>query len=338
MIFLGDINYKIEANLAGRYENLLDAVGNTPIVKLNKITKGLKARIWVKLEMANPGGSIKDRISRYMIEKAEKDGRIKPGDTIIENSSGNTAMGLAIAARQKGYKLKVVLRNTISTEKLKMLEIMGVDVILVDASLPPEDEKSYNNFAKYLADRNPDFYYIDQHNNLDNNEAHYMSTGPEIWEQMEGKVDYLIGAIGTCGTILGAGKYLKEKNSQIKVIGLDPYGSVFYDYFKSGEMIKPFRYYTEGAGDEFIIGTAKLHELDDIMKFDDKSAFMWARRAACEEGILAGGSSGANIYGAVELAKQIDREADIVTFIPDSGYKYLSSVYNDEWLKQRGLL
>ncbi|MEG8947091.1 PLP-dependent cysteine synthase family protein [Rosettibacter firmus] len=319
------------------YDNILDAIGRTPIVKLGNISKGLKAKIYAKLEFMNPGGSIKDRIAKYMIEKAEREGKIKPGDTIIENSSGNTAMGLAIVCRQKGYKLKIVIRDTTSKEKIKMLEILGVDVIKVDASLPPEHPESYNNYAYNLAKNDPTIYYIDQHNNLDNNEAHYMTTGPEIWEQMEGKVDYLIGAIGTGGTITGAGKFLKEKNPDIKVIGIDPVGSIFYEYFKNKRLIKPSRYLIEGMGDEFLIKTAQLDLLDDMYQIDDKKAIGWTKKLAYEEGIIAGGSSGANVWGAVKLAKEIDREANIVTIINDSGYKYFSTIYNDDWLRENNL-
>lgn len=320
------------------YENVLEAIGRTPIVKLGNISKGLKAKIYAKLEFMNPGGSIKDRIAKYMIEKAEREGKIKPGDTIIENSSGNTAMGLAIVCRQKGYKLKIVIRDTTSKEKIKMLEVLGVDVIKVDASLPPEHPESYNNYAYNLAKNDPTIYYIDQHNNLDNNEAHYMTTGPEIWEQMEGKIDYLIGAIGTGGTITGAGKFLKEKNPAIKVIGIDPVGSIFYEYFKNKRLIKPSKYLIEGMGDEFLIKTAQLDILDDMYQIDDKKAFGWTKKLAYEEGIIAGGSSGANIWGAVKLAKEIDKEANIVTIINDSGYKYFSTIYNDDWLRENNLL
>jgi cystathionine beta-synthase len=320
-----------------RYESLIDAIGMTPIVKLGNISKGLKATIWAKLEYMNPGGSIKDRIAKYMIEKAESEGKIKPGGTILENSSGNTAMGLAIVCRHKGYKLKVVLRDTTSREKIKMLEVMGVDIIKADASLPPDHPESYNQYAVNLAKKDPSLYYIDQHNNLDNNEAHYMTTGPEIWEQMEGKIDYLIGAVGTGGTITGTGQFLHEKNPAIKVIGLDPYGSVFYDWFKNKTMIEPYHYLIEGMGDEFLIKTARLELLDDMMKIEDKKAVGWTKKLAFEEGILSGGSSGANICGAVRLAREIDREANIVTIICDSGYKYFSTIYNDEWLEQNGL-
>lgn len=318
-----------------KYNNVLDAIGKTPLVKLNNITKGLKANIYAKLEFLNPGGSIKDRIALYMIEKAEREKKIKPGDTIIENSSGNTAMGLAIVCRHKGYKLKIVIRDTTSKEKIKMLEVLGVDVIKVDASLPPEHPRSYNNYAINLAKENPDWYYIDQHNNLDNNEAHYFTTGAEIWEQTEGKIDYLIGAIGTGGTITGAGKFLKEKNPNVKVIGIDPVGSVFYNYFKEKKLVKPARYFVEGMGDEFLIKTAQFEILDDMYQVEDKKAFGWTKKIAFEEGILVGGSSGANIWGAVKLAKEIDREANIVTIFCDSGYKYFSTIYNDDWMKEK---
>jgi len=308
-------------------DNLLDAIGNTPLVKMNHIGNGLKASIWAKLEFANPGGSVKDRIARYMIEKAEKEGRLKPGETIIENSSGNTAMGLAIVAIQKGYKCKIVIRDTTTPEKIRMLQHLGVETILVDTDLPPEDECSYNNYAKNLARRDHTLYYIDQHNNLENNEAHYYTTGPEIWQQMNGKIDYLIGGIGTGGTIMGAGKYLKEMDPKIKVIGIDAKGSVFYDYFKHGKLVKAHRYLLEGVGDEFIIKTFQKEYLDDMIRIDDDTAFKWTRRMAAKEGIIAGGSSGGNIYGAVKLAREIDREANIVTIFPDSGYKYMSTLY-----------
>jgi len=322
----------------GKYESLVDTIGGTPIVKLKNIGSGLKANIYAKIEFFSPGGSLKDRIAKYMIEKAEREGKIKPGDTIIENSSGNTAMGLAIVCRQKGYKLKIVIRDTTSAEKLKMLDVLGVNVIKVDASLPPEEPNSYNNYAMNLAKNNPDLYYVDQHGNLDNNESHYMTTGPEIWEQMEGKIDYFVAGVGTGGTIGGVGKYLKEKNPNIKIIGVDPVGSVFYTWFKEKKLIKSSRYLIEGIGDEFLIKTAQLDMLDDMLQVTDKKAFGWTKKLAFEEGIIAGGSSGANIWGAIEIANKIDREANIVTLLCDSGYKYFSTIYNDEWLEKNGMI
>lgn len=320
-----------------RYENIIDAIGRTPLVKLGNITKGLKATIWAKMEFMNPGGSIKDRIAKYMIEKGEREGKIKPGDTIIENSSGNTAMGLAIICRQKGYKLKIVIRDSTSKEKIKMLEVLGVDVIKVNSKLPPEHPESYNNYAANLVKNDPSLYYIDQHNNLDNNEAHYMTTGPEIWEQMEGKIDYFVVGVGTGGTLFGAGKYLKEKNPNIKLIGVDPVGSIFYDWFKNKKLVQSSRYLIEGIGDEFLIKTAQLEMMDDMLQVTDKKAIGWAKKLAYEEGIVAGGSSGANIWAATQIAKKIDSEANIVTLICDSGYKYFSTIYNDEWLEKNNL-
>lgn len=320
------------------YESITDAIGRTPIVKLGNISRGLKATIWAKLEFMNPGGSIKDRIAKYMIEKGERDGKLNPGDTILENSSGNTAMGLAIVCRQKGYKLKIVIRDSTSKEKIKMLEVLGVDVIKVDSKLPPEHPESYNLYAGNLAKNDPSLYYIDQHNNLDNNETHYATTGPEIWEQMEGMIDYFVAGVGTGGTICGAGKYLKEKNPNVQIIGVDPAGSVFYDWFKNKKMIKPDRYFIEGIGDEFLIKTAQLEVLDDMMRVTDKKSFGWAKKLAYEEGIIAGGSSGANVWAAVQIAGRIDKEANILTVICDSGYKYFSTIYNDDWLRQHGLI
>lgn len=319
------------------FDNVLGAIGNTPLVKINNITKGLKANIYAKFEFMNPGGSVKDRISRYMVEKAEREGKLKPGDTIIENSSGNTAMGLAIVARQKGYKLKIVIRDTTSSEKLKMLEVLGVDVIAVDASKDPKDPWSYNNYAESLCKEDSSLYYVDQHNNLDNNESHYTGLGPEIWNQMEGKVDYFVTGVGTGGTLFGAGKYLKEQNPNLQLIGIDPVGSVFYDYFKSKKLIESSRYLIEGIGDEFLIKTAQLEMMDDMIQVTDKKAMGWTRKLANEEGILAGGTSGANIYGAVKIAQELDKEVNIVTLFCDSGYKYFSTIYNDEWLKENDL-
>jgi cystathionine beta-synthase len=321
-----------------RYESIVDAIGSTPLVKLGNISKGLKAAIWAKMEFMNPGGSIKDRIAKYMIEKGEREGKLKQGDTIIENSSGNTAMGLAIVCRQKGYKLKIVIRDSTSKEKIKMLEVLGVDVIKVNSKLPPGHPESYNNYAENLAKSDPSLYYIDQHNNLDNNESHYMLTGPEIWEQMEGKIDYFVAGVGTGGTLFGAGKYLKEKKPGIKLIGVDPVGSIFYDWYKKKKMVESSRYLIEGIGDEFLIKTAQLEMMDDMLKVTDKKAIGWAKKLAYEEGIIAGGSSGANVWAAFHIAKEIECEANIVTLICDSGYKYFSTIYNDEWLKNNELL
>ena len=221
------------------YENILEGIGNTPLIKLNRITKGVKADIFAKLEFLNPMGSVKDRIAIHMIERAEEEGRIKPGDTIVDNSSGNTALALAMVCALKGYKVKMVVRDNLSSEKIKFLKAFNVELVMVDHTLPPESPNSYNNIAPRIAKETPGGYYFDQHNNRENNETHYETTGPEIWEQMEGQIDYFVAGVGTGGTICGASKFLKEKDPNIKVIGVDPVGSIFYDYFHSKKLVKP---------------------------------------------------------------------------------------------------
>ncbi len=320
------------------YEDILEGIGNTPLIKLNRITEGLKASIFAKLEFLNPMGSLKDRIAKYMIEKAEKEGRIKPGDTIVDNSSGNTALALAMVCALKGYKVKMVVRDNLSSEKIKFLKAFNVELVMVDHTLPPESPDSYNNIAPRIAKETPGGYYFDQHNNRENNETHYETTGPEIWEQMEGQIDYFVAGVGTGGTICGASKFLKEKDPNIKVIGVDPVGSIFYDYFHSKKLVKPSPYLMEGLGDEFLIGCVDFSLIDDIYKISDKDAFLTARKLADKEGILAGGSSGAVIWASLKLAREIDKPARIVTIFADAATRYLSSIYNDEWLKEKGIL
>ncbi len=320
------------------YQNIIETIGNTPMVKLNCFTEGLKSDIYAKIEFFNPAGSVKDRIAKYMIEDAEKKGRIKPGDTIVENSSGNTALALAVVCSLKGYNLKIVIRDSTSPDKLKILRALKVDLVLVDSKLPPESPESYNNLAPRIAEKTPNSYYLDQHNDRKNNEAHYMTTGPEIWEQMEGKIDYFIAGIGTGGTLCGAARFLKEKDPQIKAIGVDPVGSIFYEYFHRGKKIKPSPYLIEGLGDEFLINCIDFSVIDDIYQIDDRTAFEMTRKIAEKEAILAGGSSGAALWGAIKLAKKINRPARIVTLFPDSANRYLSSIFSDSWLKEKGLI
>jgi cystathionine beta-synthase len=308
------------------------------MVKLSHISNGLKADIFAKIEFFNPAGSVKDRIAKYMIENAEKKGKIKPGDTIVENSSGNTALALAVVCSMKGYDLKIVIRDSTSPDKLKILRALNVDLILVDSTLPPESPDSYNNLAPRIADRTPNSYYLDQHNDRTNNQAHYQTTGPEIWEQMDGQIDYFVAGVGTGGTICGVAQFLKEKDPGIQVIGVDPKGSVFYDYFHKGKKIKPSPYFIEGLGDEFLIDCVDFSLIDDIFQVSDKTAFKMTRKIAETESILAGGSSGAALWGALKLAQEVDRPARIVTLFPDSANRYLSSIFNDSWLKEKGLL
>lgn len=322
----------------GKYENLLDAVGGTPLVKLNRVTAGLPCDIYAKLEFMNPSGSIKDRTARHMILKAERDGRIKPGDTIIENSSGNMATSLALVAVQRGYRLKVVVRDTISREKLKQLYALGAEVIMADTSLPPESPDSYNNLTPRLAKQMDHCYFPDQHNNRENNEAHYMTTGPEIWEQMEGRIDYFVAGMGTGGTVGGAGRYLKEKDPKIRIAAVDVEGSVFTEYFRSGKKTKSSPYLLEGLGDEFIVGCVDFSVIDEMIQVSDREAFLNARRLVREEGILGGGSSGAALRAVTDLAGRLGRPARIVTVFPDGASRYLSNIFDDAWMAGKGMM
>ena len=308
------------------------------MVRLNRVTEGLRAEVWAKLEFLNPMGSIKDRIAHYMIEKAEREGRIESGAVIVENSSGNTALGLAMVAAQKGYRLKVVVRDSISPEKARQLEALGAEVVKVDHTLPPDSPDSYNRITPRLAAATPGSYFPDQHNNRDNNEAHYATTGPEIWEQMEGRIDVLVAGMGTGGTIGGTARYLKERDPAIRVVAVDPVGSIFYDYFRTGERIEPRPYLIEGLGDEFVIGTADFTVIDDMIRVTDRDAFLTTRELVRREGIMGGGSSGAALWAVRSLARTLDRPARIVTIFPDGASRYLSTIFNDEWMRERGFL
>lgn len=320
------------------FDSVLDVVGNTPLVKLTKMNQGVDSEIFAKLEFLNPMGSVKDRIAKYMIEKAEKEGKIKQGQLIIENSSGNTALGLALVAIQKGYKLKVVVRDSIAEEKINQLKVLGVDIHFADSTLPPESPDSYNNITPRIVAETPGCYFPDQHNNRENNEAHYETTGPEIWEQMDGRIDYFLAGMGTGGTICGAAKYLKEKDANIKVIAVDPEGSIFYDYFHTKKIVKSSPYLIEGLGDEYLIECVDFSLIDDVYRVSDKVAFQYARELVKREGIMAGGSSGAALWGVLKLAKSLREPARIVTIFPDSASRYLSTVFNENWLKEKNLL
>lgn len=320
------------------YETILDVVGRTPLLRLGRLGAGLKAELFAKLEFLNPMGSVKDRIAKYMIEKAEKEGRLKPGDTIIDNSSGNTALGLAMVCALKGYKVKMVVRDSLSPEKIKFLRALGVALVFVDHTLPPESPDSYNNITPRIARETPRGFYLDQHNNRDNNECHYKTTGPEIWEQMEGRVDCFVAGVGTGGTLCGAARYLKEKDPRVRVIGVDPEGSVFYDYFHSRRLVRPSPYLLEGLGDEYLIGCVDFDLMDDMVRVSDRDAFAMTRRLVRTEGVLIGGSSGAAALAALELAKKLDRPARVATIFPDSAGRYLSTIFNDDWLSEKNVL
>jgi cystathionine beta-synthase len=320
------------------YDDILEVIGNTPMVRLNRITEGLACSVYAKLEFLNPMGSSKDRIARYLVDQAEADGRLHPGDVIIENSSGNTAMGLALVAIQKGYKLKVVVRDRTSKEKLDQLQALGVDVHRVDATLPPDHPDSYNKITPRLVLATPGSYFPDQHNNRENNEAHYRSTGPEIWEQMDGKVDVFVAGMGTGGTIGGVGRYLKEKNPAVRVVAVDVEGSVFTEYFRTGKTGSSAPYLLEGLGDEFLIGCADFSVIDEMVQVSDRDAFHAARELARREGLLVGGSSGAVVCALRQVAKDLTEGARVAVLFPDSASRYLSTIFNDDWMREKGLL
>jgi len=323
-----------------------DAVGWTPLVQLDRSVAGLPCEAFAKLELMNPMGSVKDRIARHIVEKALADGRLRPGDVIVENSSGNTAMGLAMMANLYDLRCKMVVRRQTSAEKLDALRAMGVELVLVDGTLPPEHPESYNQMAKQVAAETPRAFCPDQHNNRENNEAHYATTGPEIWQQMEGRVDVFVAGMGTGGTISGVTRYLKEQDPSIQAVAVDVEGSVFTGYFHTGELPQPHPYLLEGLGDEELIGCPELELLDDVIQVSDRAAFLAARDLARTEAIFAGGSSGAALWGVREVARRLGsawaeehgRPARLVTLFPDSGHRYLSTIFNDRWMRERGFL
>lgn len=320
------------------YESMLEGIGGTPLIRLRSYSEESGCGIFAKLEFANPMGSIKDRIAKHMVEAAERDGRIKPGATIVDNSSGNTALGLAMVCALKGYKLKIVIRDTLSPEKVKFLKALSVELVYADTSLPPESPRSYNNLAPQVAAETPGGFYLDQHNNRENNAAHTLTTGPEIWRQMEGRIDVFVAGIGTGGTISGVARFLKEKDPRIKIVGIDPAGSIFYDYFHSKTLVRPSPYLMEGLGDEFLIGCVEFDLIDDILRIDDRTAFRMTKELARREAIFAGGSSGAALWGALEVAKRTGPGARIATIFADSANRYLSTIYSDAWLTEKGMI
>ncbi|HEX9495221.1 MAG TPA: cystathionine beta-synthase [Candidatus Limnocylindria bacterium] len=311
-------------------KDVLGLVGNTPLVELNRIGKGLKPRLVAKLEMLNPGGSVKDRIGLAMIEDAEKRGLLKPGGTIVEPTSGNTGVGLAIAAALKGYRLVCTLPDKQSQEKRDILRAYGAEVVICPTAVAPDSPLSYYKVAERLAKELPGGFMPGQYWNQQNVQAHYRTTGPELWTQTEGKITHFVLGIGTGGTVTGAGRYLKEQNPKIQIVGADPEGSIY-----TGE-VHPYK--TEGIGEDFWPGTFDPKLVDRWVTVSDRDTFLTARRITREEGILAGVSSGTAMHAALEIAKDLDESALVVVLLPDSGKSYLSKLYNDEWMRQNGFL
>jgi cystathionine beta-synthase len=319
-------------------KNILDTVGKTPLVPLVHVTKGARPVLWAKLEYFNPTGSVKDRMALYMVEDAERSGLLKPGGTIVEGSSGNTGAALAMISAVKGYRCIITMPDKMSNEKKNFMMALGAQVIVTPTDVPPDSPQSYYSVARRIASETPNAWYPDQYNNPKNIEAHYHTTGPEIWEQTQGQIDYLVAGIGTGGTLSGAGKYLKERKPSTKVIAVDPEGSIFYEYFKTGTLPRPHVYQVEGIGEDYLVKAVDFGLIDDIIQVSDKNSFLMARRLAREEGIFAGGSSGSAVWAALKLAVQVDAGKHIIVILPDSGDRYLSKFYNDEWMKNNGFL
>jgi cystathionine beta-synthase len=319
-------------------QNVLEAIGHTPLVKLNKLVGPNDATVLVKPEFLNPGGSIKDRMALHIIEKAEREGKLKPGGTIVENTSGNTGMGIAIAAAVKGYRCIFTMPDKMSKEKVDSLKAFGAEVVVTPTEVPADSPQSYYETAKRIARETPNSFYLNQYHNPDNIEAHYLTTGPEIWEQTEGQLDVFVAGLGTGGTMSGAGKYLKEKKPLVRNVGADPIGSVYYEYFKSGKLVEPHVYKVEGIGEDMLAKAMNFSVLDDVRQVDDRQCFTMARRLAREEGLFAGGSSGASVQVAVQLARELGKGKLIVAILPDSGARYVSKFYSDEWMKDNSFL
>ncbi len=322
------------------YNNILDTIGNTPLVKLNNVVSDIKATVLAKVETTNPGNSVKDRMALQMIEDAEKDGRLKPGGTIIEGTSGNTGMGLALVAIIKGYKLICVLSDKQSKEKMDILRAVGAKVHVCPTDVDPEDPRSYYSVSRRLADETPNSWYVNQYDNPSNTKAHYLTTGPEIWEQTEGRITHFVVGVGTGGTISGVGKYLKEKNSNIKIWGIDTYGSVFKKYHETGifDENEIYPYITEGIGEDILPKNVDFDLIDKFEKVTDKDAAIWQRKIAKEEGIFVGNSAGSAIKGLIQLKDELLDTDVVVVLFHDHGSRYIAKMFNDDWMRENGFM
>lgn len=321
------------------YNNIIETIGNTPLVKLNR-TVETDALVLAKVETFNPGHSIKDRMALKMIEDAEKDGRLKPGGTIIEGTSGNTGMGLALVAIQKGYKCVFVMADKQSKEKMDILRAVGAEVVVCPTDVPPESKLSYYSVAKRLTEETPNAWYVNQYDNHSNAQAHYESTGPEIWEQTSGKITHLVVGVGTGGTISGTAKYLKEQNPNIKVWGIDTYGSVFKKYHETGEFDKNeiYPYITEGIGEDILPENVDFSLIDHFEKVNDKDGAIMARRLSREEGIMVGYSAGSAVAGINQLNKHFTKDDVVVVIFHDHGTRYVGKLFNDDWMREQRFL
>jgi cystathionine beta-synthase len=320
------------------YDNVLGLIGRTPLVKLNRLTRGIKATVLAKMENLNPGFSVKDRIGVAMIEAAEQEGILKPGGTIVEATSGNTGIGLALAAAVKGYKCIFVMTDKASVEKSRYLKALGADVVITPVSAKPGTPDHYVSTAKRIAAETPSSFYPDQYSHPANPEAHYRTTGPEIWDQTEGKITHFVAGIGTGGTISGTGRFLKEKNPEIEIIGADPYGSVFKTYKETGKLVEATPYLVEGIGQEVIPPNVHIKYVDDVINITDRESFEMSRQLGRLEGVFCGGSTGTNAVAALRVARDLDADAVVVFIVCDTGEHYLTKHHSDEWMKEKRLL
>lgn len=324
--------------MRGAVADLTQAIGHTPIVRLNHVAASVESEIYVKIEYMNPAGSMKDRVAVNIIRDAEARGLLAPGGTIVEATSGNTGAGLAMVGAIRGYKCVFVMPDKMSQEKIDTLRAYGARVVICPTAVEPSDPRSYYNVARRLVEETPGAFYANQYHNPANPEAHYVSTAPEIWEQTGGEFDAFVAGMGTGGSISGCARYFKERKPDMKILGVDPIGSLYYEYIKSGRLTKPFSYYVEGIGEDFLPTTMNLGLIDEVVQVDDRECFLMTRDLVRREGIFAGGSSGAAVSGALKYARQLAKPQRILVLVPDGAQKYLSKVFNDDWMRSNGFL
>ncbi|GAB4197867.1 MAG: cystathionine beta-synthase [Roseiflexaceae bacterium] len=323
-------------------DSILDAIGNTPLVRLTKLARGVRPQVLAKVEFLNPGGSVKDRIGIAMIEAAEREGRLKPGGTIVEGTSGNTGVGLAIAAAIKGYKTIFVMPDKMSDEKIRLLRAFGARVVITPTAVEPDDPRSYYSVSRRLSEETPNAILAGQYWNPANPEAHYRSTGPELWRQTDGRISAFIAGMGTGGTISGTSRFLKEQNPNIKVVGVDPIGSLLHQYFYTRQLGEAHGYKVEGVGEDFLPTTLDFDSIDDVVQVNDRESFTMTRRLVREEGLFCGGSCGLAMAGALKWLRgngsHLTEEDVVVVLLPDSGARYLSKIFDDAWMRENGFL
>ena len=324
--------------MPGAVPSIIETIGHTPIVRLNAVAADVESEIYVKVEYMNPAGSMKDRVGFNIIRDAEERGMLGPGGTIIEATSGNTGAGLAMVAATRGYKCIFVMPDKMSQEKVSALRAYGAKVVICPTAVEPSDPRSYYSVARRLVEETPGAFYANQYHNPANPEAHFVSTAPEIWAQTEGQFDAFVAGMGTGGTLSGCGRYFKERNPDIQIVGVDPVGSLYYEYVKTGRMTKAFSYYVEGIGEDFLPSTMNLDMLDDVVQVDDRECFVMTRELVRREGIFCGGSCGAAVMGALKYARGLSEPKRILVLLPDNAQKYLSKIFNDDWMRSNGFL